>query len=1127
MNFSAWSIKNPIAPILGFVMLMVLGWQSFNALPITRFPNIDVPLVAINVVQQGAAPAELESQVTKEIEDAVSSISGVKNVTSTITDGVSLTLVEFRMEVPTDKAVQDTKDAIDQIRGDLPGDIEAPIVTRIDVEGQAIMTFAVSAPDKSVEEISWFIDDTIARALQGKAGVGRVDRYGGAEREIRVELDPVKLDSFGITAQAVSAQLAQINTDLGAGRSEIGAGEQAIRLLGDAGTVEALAGKTISLPNGRHVRLAELGTVVDTYEELRSYTRLNGEPVVTFAVFRAKGASEVSVAETVNATLATIRAAHPDYAITLVDETVFYTYGNYEAALHTLIEGAILAVLVVLVFLKNWRATLITAVALPLSAIPTFYVMDLLGFSLNLVSFLALTLATGILVDDAIVEIENIARHMRMGKTPYRAAIEAADEIGLAVIATTMTIVAVFVPVSFMPGIPGQYFRQFGLTVAIAVLFSLLVARLITPMMAAYLMSARDAGTEHGHRDGWIMRGYLWFVKHTAGGFVPLPNPLVLLFPLRGLPRIGAAFRAWWFRFPARYVTLAAAFVILAVSIHFMAKIPGSFLPPEDVSRVAISVEMPPGTTLAENERTTGQMAAIIRGVEGVRDVFVLGGASPTGERDIRRASVTVVLDRIDHSLLLKFSKLAQQIPVVGPLLPEVEDTGRQVPQNEIEAEIFRRLAAVPDIRAFKLNDRGERDLTFSVLSQDEADLNLAVARLEDALSGDPLLANVASEGALARPEIQITPRMEEAARLGITTAQIAQVVRVATIGDFDAALAKVSIDNRLVPVRVRLNDATREDIGRIAALKVMTAGGQAVPLSAVADIRIAEGPSVIERLNRDRIATIGANLPVGVALGEASARFKAITESVELPASVRIAEAGDAEIQAELFQSFINAMIMGLMLVLTVLILLFHSVIQPFTILFSLPLAIGGVAAALILTNSAVSMPVLIGILMLMGIVTKNAILLVDFAIEMRDRGLERFAAVMEAGHKRARPILMTSIAMSAGMLPSALGVGEGGAFRAPMATAVIGGIIVSTVLSLVIVPSFFLIMDDLSRLLSAVFGRFVGRKEADPAPVDVEALERRVEELGIDQSLLSGRLGDLERSIGPKRPPALHVAE
>ena len=1127
MNFSAWSIRNPIAPILGFVLLMVLGWQSFNSLPITRFPAIDVPLVAVSVTQSGAAPAEMESQVTKKIEDAVSGITGVKNVTSSISDGVSTTAVEFRMEVPTDKAVQDVKDAIDQILGDLPGDVDAPTVTRIDVEGQAIMTFAVSVPSMSLEELSWFVDDTITSALQGRPGVGRVDRYGGAEREIRVELDPARLDAFGVTAAAVSQQLRAFNTDLGAGRAELGTGEQAIRLLGDQGDAEALAALPIFLPGGTQVRLGQLGTVKDTFEELRSFARSGEEEVVVFAVFRAKGASEVSVAEETNATLDRIRAENPDVTITMVDDTVFYTYGNYKAAIHTLIEGSILAVLVVFAFLRNWRATLISAVALPLSAIPTFWVMDLLGFSLNLVSFLALTLATGILVDDAIVEIENIARHIRMGKSPYRAAIDAADEIGLAVIATTLTIVAVFVPVSFMPGIPGQYFSQFGLTVAIAVIFSLLVARLITPLMAAYLMRASDADG-HDHRDGLFMRGYLWFVRTTATGGLPLPNPLWLFkFVFGRIPGIAGAFRRPIFRFPARYVTLMVAIGVLVVSIFFMIRIPGSFIPPEDVSRIPISVELPPGVTLAETERTTIAMYELIRDVEGVSNVFILGGSSPTGERDVRRASVTVLLDRLEHSLEHKLYQIAKGIPVVGEWLPERPPQGRERPQSEIEVEIFARLAAIPDIRAFKLNDRGSRDISYSILSRDEAALNLAVARLEEALRGEPTLAAVASEGALPRPEIQIVPDVEEAARLGVSTVAIAEAVRVSTIGDIDAALAKVGVDNRLIPVRVRLDDASRGDLARIAALRVPTASGSSIPLAAVASVGIAEGPSVVKRLNRERIATIGANLPPGVPLGVATARFNEIVKDVELPPGVRIAESGDAEVQQELMSSFGNAMVLGLLLVLTVLILLFGSVIQPFTILFSLPLAIGGVAGALILTGNPVSMPVLIGILMLMGIVTKNAILLVDFAVEMVARGMTRFEAIVEAGHKRAQPIVMTSIAMSAGMLPSALGVGEGGSFRAPMAIAVIGGILVSTVLSLVIVPSFFLIMDDLSRVFSWVFGRLVGKKDEEPLPPDNAELATELARREAEIADLAARIYHLEAGQAPRPGKPALVAE
>ncbi|MDZ4087386.1 MAG: efflux RND transporter permease subunit [Tabrizicola sp.] len=1107
MNFSAWSIRNPVAPLLGFFLLLVLGWQSFNALPITRFPNIDVPLVAVSVAQSGAAPAEMESQVTKEIEDAVAGLTGAKRVTSTVTDGVSTTVVEFRMEVPTDKAVQDVKDAVDQIRGDLPGGIEAPIVTRIDVEGQAIMTFSVTAPDMTMEEISWFVDNTVTRALQGKPGIGRVTRIGGADREIRVELDPVRLDSYGVTAQAISAQIAQTNANLGAGKISLGTGEQVIRTLGDQGTVESLANTTIALPSGRFVKLSDLGQVIDSYEELKSFSRINGEPGVTFLVFRAKGASEVSVAEITNGVVDDLRQQFPNVGITMVDDSVFYTYGNYEAAIHTLLEGALLAILVVLAFLRNWRATLISAIALPLSAIPTFWLMDMLGFSLNLVSFLALTLATGILVDDAIVEIENIARHIRMGKTPYRAAIEAADEIGLAVIATTFTIVAVFVPVSFMPGIPGQYFRQFGLTVAIAVLFSLLVARLITPMMAAYLMRTKDAQGHEDQSDGFIMRGYMWLVHATT--------------------KVRRSKTRSWLALPTYYITLVVAVIVVIFSVIAMLQVPGSLFPPEDESRIVVSVELPPGSTLDDTSATTDAMREIVKDIDGVQSVLVIGGSTPLGERDTRRATFTIILDRLDNGLQRKLIELGEALPGINALIPEIPSEGRIRPQSAIETEVFDALKTIPDVRAFKAATMGggARPFSYDILSDDADDLDLAIQKIEEALREEPMFLNTSTEAALPRPEIQITPKADEAARLGVTVQQIASVVRVATIGDVSAALGKLSIDNRLIPIRVQLDEVSRDNLARISALKVMTASGP-VPLATVATVEVAEGPSVVKRLNRLRVATLGADIAPGFVLDQATARFQELLPSLGLPASVQVTPSGDAEVQAELLGSFQNAMILGVLLMMFVLILLFHSVLQPITIIFSLLLSVGGVATALIVTQNPLSMPVLIGILMLMGIVAKNAILLIDFAIEMRARGMDRIEAVIEAGHKRARPIVMTSIAMSAGMLPSALGVGEGGAFRAPMAIAVMGGIIVSTVLSLVVVPSMYLVMDDLSRLFSWVLGRFIGKKDIEPVAPDALVLADNIARNQVDVALLQGRISLLEDALA-RRTPKPHAAE
>ncbi len=1080
MNFSAWSIRNPVAPLLVFALLLFVGIQAFNKLPITRFPNIDVPLVSIVVTQSGASPSELETQVTKEIEDAVASINGIDEIQSTVTDGQSQTNVMFRMEVPTEQAVQDTKDAIDRIRSNLPANVDEPIVSKVDVEGQAIQTFAVSSPDMTLEELSWFVDDTVKRSLQGQTGIGRVDRYGGADREVRIELNPDRLNAYGITAASVNQQLRGTNVDLGSGRGQVAGAEQAIRVLGDARNVAELANTTIALPNGRFVKVSDLGTIKDTYEEPKSFSRFNATPVVTFGVFRSKGASEVSVAETVSKSLEKVRSENPNVKIELIDDSVYFSYGNYEAALHTLMEGALLAIIVVFLFLRNWRATLISAVALPLSAIPTFWIMDLMGFSLNLVSFLALTLATGILVDDAIVEIENIARHIKMGKTPYRAAIEAADEIGLAVIATTFTIIAVFVPVSFMPGIPGQYFIQFGLTVAFSVFFSLMVARLITPMMAAYLMRAEDGMEDHHDNDGLFFRGYTRLVRATTS--------------------------RWW----TRYATLVAAIAFLVASLALLAQVPGSFLPPEDASRIVLSVELPPNATLEDTEATTDEVYKNVQGINGVESVFVLGGASPKGELELRRATVTLALQKLDQSLVKKLvNDLLGSIPLIGPHLPKVEVHGRVRPQWDIEKEVFAKLRHIPDVRILKLNDRGERDLSFNFLSKNEKDLSDAVGILESKLRADPVLANVSADGALPRPELQVRPRKDQAARLGITPQQISETIRVATIGDIDAALAKINLDDRQIPIRVQASLDMRRDLAALRALKIQTASGGTVPLATVADIDYSEGVSSIKRNNRNRVVAIGSDLPQGVALDTASARFREIVKQADIPPSVQLVESGDTKVQTEMQQSFVNAMLMGLLLVLTVLILLFKDVIQPFTILFSLPLAIGGVAVGLLVTQNPLSMPVMIGILMLMGIVTKNAILLVDFAIEMRHRGMERVESMVEAGRKRARPIIMTSIAMSAGMLPSAMGVGEGGSFRAPMAIAVIGGIIVSTVLSLVVVPSFFLIMDDLSRLLGWMFGRLVGRKDKEELPMSSEELTAAV-------GALDGRVTAIEKPEG-----------
>ncbi|HWK34203.1 MAG TPA: efflux RND transporter permease subunit [Hyphomicrobium sp.] len=1019
LNISAWSIRRPVPAIVLFSVLTLLGLISFMTMPVTRFPNIDIPLISITVVQSGAAPAELESQVTREVEDAVANIPGVKHIMSTVTDGSSSTVIEFRLEVNQDRALNDVKDAIDKIRLDLPRDINEPIVQRIDVEGQSILTFAASSPGMTLEQLSWHVDDVITRELQGLKGVGRVERIGGVKREIRILLDPDRLLALGITAAEVNNQVRATNVDLGGGRGEVGGQEQAIRTLAGARQVEDLANTQIVLPGGRQVRLSDLGRVIDDASEQRSFARLNSEPVVSFAVFRSKGASELSVSDVVIAKLDELQKRSPDIRLTKIDDAVAYTRGNYKSAMETLIEGAVLAVLVVLVFLRNVRATLIAAVALPLSAIPTFWAMELMGFSLNLVSLLGITLVTGILVDDAIVEIENIVRHMRTGKSPYRAAVEAADEIGLAVIAISLTIVAIFSPVSFMGGIAGQYFRQFGLTVAVAVLISLLVARLITPMMAAYLM--RPVRTEH-EGDGLVMRAYVGFLRAT----------------LR-----------------VRYLTLIAGLAMFAGSIYATTLLPTGFMPDEDTSRVVVSVELPPGATLEDTRTTTDRMVTLLHTIPEVRSVFVLGGSTPTGGLEVRKASLFVHL---------------------------VPKTERELPQKTLKTVISAKLASVPDARAWYVNERGERELSFSMLAHDGEVLSDAVRKLEGALRQVPGFINVAADAAVDRPELRVVPKFDVAARLGVAPSRIAETIRVATIGDIDANLAKFNAGDRLVPIRVQIEEDARTDMQRLKNLRVTNLNGTAIPLAAIADIDFGRGPSSINRYDRQRRAVIGVDLESRYAMSDARETFLKVVEKQKLPAGVRLQASGDAEVQDEVATGFMTAMGTGLMIVFGVLVLLFGSVAQPITILLSLPLSFGGVVLALLATNNSVSMPVYIGLLMLMGIVTKNAIMLVDFAVEEIAQGIPRFDAVIDAGRKRARPIIMTTLAMAAGMVPSALALGDGGEFRAPMAIAVIGGLLVSTVLSLVFVPSFFTVMDDVGRGVWWIFGRFIGPTDEPP---------------------------------------------
>lgn len=1031
-NISAWAIRKPVPVIVLFIVLTLLGWMAFNKLPVNANPNVSFPVVSVTVTQASAAPSEMETQVTRRIEGTVSGIAGVKHIRSTIADGVSSTIIDFRIGIDPDRATNDVREAVAQIRSDLPQTIQEPVVSRVDVEGGAILYYMVSAPQMSPADLSWFVDDTITRELLTVTGVQKVQRLGGVNREIRIALKPERLLALGVSADQVNSALRDLNVNVPSGRGNIGDREQSLRTLASAGTVEDLSRLTIALPGNRWIPLREIATLEDGASEARTFSRLDGKPVVGFSVSRAKGYSDTVVADGVKAHLETIRQAHPALEIKELSSTVEYTLQSYDNAISALVEGALLTIVVVFLFLRNWRATLIAAVAMPLSILPTFAAMYYLDFTLNSISLLALTLVIGILVDDAIVEIENIERHVQMGRRPYIAALEASDAIGLAVVATTLTIVAIFAPVSFIGGAVGQYFKQFGLTVAIAVLISLAVARLLTPLMAAYLLLPHKATHQEAEVTG-LSRRYLgmldWTLKH-------------------------------------RKATFAMVAVIFAGSVYLLTLLPTGFMPQSDTNVSQVKVTLAPGTRLEETARVSDTIVHTLLKRPEVKDVLATASDGVN-----------------EFSLLIN-------------LKPRAE---RGVSQKEFEALVRPLIAATPDIQFTFTNDGG-KEVSVVLVGNDGASLTKAARALEAQMRTLPELASVVTSEPLPAPELHVRPRLDEAARLGVSPAAIGLVARIATLGETDSNSAQFNLGDRQIPIRVLLEGAARSDLDILRNLKVGTATGNPVPLASVADITFGSAESRVERLDRKRLIEVEANLNNGATLGTALEAISKLDAYNNLPEGVSQIEYGEAEYMAEMFNNFGLALLTGILMVTAVLVLLFKDFLQPLTILIALPLSIGGAALGLLLYGAALDLPSVIGILMLMGIVCKNSILLVDFAIECQREGLDRHAALLKAGITRVRPIIMTTIAMVAGMVPAAVGIGGDAGFRAPMAIAVIGGLITSTALSLIFVPIMFTAMDDLNIWLGKKLGRLTSVTDDDRAHGDALLKSQETSAAGSD---------------------------
>lgn len=1063
-NISAWSIRNPVPAIVLFVMLTVAGIVSFIRMDINDSPDIDFPAVMITITQPGAAPSELETQVTQRIEAAVRTLEGVDEIQSFVSEGNSTTMVQMAIGQSVDRAVNEARDAVTQIRGNLPEGILEPQVSRVKINDNDLGSYSAIATDMTIEQLSWYIDNTVTKELLSVPGMGGVERNGGVSREIRVILDPARLAAQGLTASQINQQLRQVNLDAPGGRAEIAGAEQSVRVLGNARTAYDLGQTQINVGDGRTIRLADVATVRDLYAEQRSAAAVNGRPVISFDFKRAKGSSDVTVFREGKKKLEELEKRNPRVKFRLRVDGSKYPLEQYKSAIHAMIEGAILAVVVVFLFLRDWRATVISALAIPLSAIPTFWFMELMNFTLNEMTMLALSLVAGVLVDDAIVEIENIVRHMRMGKTAYQASIDAADEIGLAVLATTMAIVAVFLPVGLMPGISGQFFKNFGLTVVVAVLMSLAVARLITPMIAAYFLRA-GGHVEHG--GGPVMNFYqrvLAWTLDEAGAPAARAKG--------GVHRV----LGYW-RDHRLWVVMmgVGAFVLTLV---LFTQIPMAFQPASDQPRSTVTITMPPGSTLETTQGVVDQVYDLIRKQPEVESVYT---------------RTLVGSGRVTAQLREKRDKTS----------------------TEFERGLAPELAKIADARVnfqsqFGFGDNN-RDISVTLGGDDPVVLRQAADRVVQDMAKLPGLIAPRIAGDLNRPEIIIKPRLDLAANLGVTTAALSNAIRIATIGDIDQNSARFSLSDRQIPIRVALEQSSRSRLATIQNLPVQTQSGGSVPLNLVAEIGFGSGPTRIQRINQQRQLTIGADLAPGVATSVAMPKIKQLPSMKTLPVGVEELNVGQAKWQLEMLMNFVTAVLSGVFLVFSVLVLLYRRLLPPLVNMGSLLLAPLGGLLALLISGDALSMPVFIGLLMLLGIVAKNSILLIDFALEEMTAGVAPHAAITDAGRKRAQPIVMTTVAMVAGMVPTALSLSGDGAWRAPMGIVVIGGLTVSTLLTLLIVPAAFSLAIGIERRV----GPWLGRRLLTYRPGDDGALIEHAPQPAIPAP--PGRIGFHEDGTSP----------
>jgi HAE1 family hydrophobic/amphiphilic exporter-1 len=1039
MKLADVSIKRPVFASMMIIALIVLGLFSYIKLNVDLYPDVDIPFVIVTTVLPGAGPEQIETDVTKKIEDAVNPVAGVDYIQSTSQENLSLVIIAFKLEVDGKSAAQDVREKIAAIRATMPTEIKDPVIQRYDAQSFPIFSLTVSG-NKSAKEITTFTKDVVKKRLENIPGVGSVDLVGGAEKEVQIEIDAARLQAYNISIQDVINSVGTQNVEIPGGNLTEGPRQLLLRTMGKYKNVEDFNKVIVATPMGKPVYLSDIGKVNDGVLEQTSLTRVNGKIAVGLNIVKQSGSNTVRVAKEVNRQLDILnKELPPDVKISIAQDNSIYIKDSVNDVLFDILYGGLLAVIIIYLFLANFRATIISALALPASIIASFIIMYALNFTLNMMSLLALSLAVGLLIDDAIVVIENIYRHMGLGESPMEAAKSASSEIGLAVMATTFTIVAVFVPVAFMPGIVGRFFYQFGITISAAVLVSLFVAFTLTPMLSSRWLHREDEALV---KSGNWFKNILYYFNH--------------FFEILSRKYSGAL--NW--SLLHRKTIVFGSIAIFFFSFILMGLLGTQFFPETDQNQFTVTVEAAPGSSLEQTSNICAQVEEILnKRIEVTTILTTIGSAN----NPVTKATI---LAKLVHKKERKFSD--------KEIIKQLRGEFKNIPG----AEIGFLVAGGPG--------GNDKPVSISVRGDDINKLSPLADKVENIVKSTKGTVDVSNSLQMSKPEVRISINREKASDLAINPYLLASAVRAMVDG---YVATQFQEGDEQIDVRVRLIKENRTNIHDLNSLtfksgKKINNQDFLVPLGDVATVKQGLGPSEIKRYSRQKEIRISANLSDAL-LGDALKGITARTSKINLEPGYSINIVGQGQMQAESFLNMLLSLILAIVFVYIVLAAQFDSFVHPFSIMLALPMSIIGAVIFLLAFGSAMSVISIVGIIMLMGLVTKNGILLVDYTNVLRERGLSRFEALSKAGPTRLRPILMTTFAMIFGMMPVAFGLGEGSEFRSPMGQAVIGGLVTSTLLTLFVVPVVYSIIDDLGQKnVFSFFVRIFSRKKKEPIP-------------------------------------------